>query len=205
MFLIISFSAQAQNRVGNGGNLAICGKGQVVRQAQLLDFFEAGGFDYDLPFISKIDNQDLILQDRLKVLAGLAPKLAAQYQRRLPEIKNEWDLKKDIKLTAVNDSLHAFSPKEKDCSIQQIVIRLPNLKEGKRFLVDEDLWKILTEAQKAGLVMHEMIYEHLAKLGEEDSRNARKINALIFSPRFSKMKSGEFWLFIKDLHISLYP
>jgi hypothetical protein len=33
----------------------------------------------------------------------------------------------------------------------------------------------------AGLMSHEIIYEHFSKLGEADSRKAREFNALLFN------------------------
>ena len=86
-----------------------------------------------------------------------------------------------------------------------MVIRLPELEDGKRFLVSAVYWKRLSEPRRAGLLAHELIYEHLAKLGATDSRASRKFVALLFSPKFKDMSSGDFWLFMKELKVPVYP
>ena len=192
--VLFALPASAGNRVGNGGDVVIC-----PEKSTLLDFYErppvaaAGAKDYQA-----------ILAQRIAALAKAAPKLAEQYGRRAKSIGNEIDFKADVKLTDVKDSLHAFEPDDDNCKVRQIAIR-QNQPVGKRFLIDDRSWKALDAQNKAGLILHEIIYEHLAKLGQTDSRKVRKLNAHIFSSAIETEGSGKFWLMIKDLEIPLYP
>jgi len=101
------------------------------------------------------------------------------------------------------DSLHAFEPN--GCKSRQTIIRRAVFDGNKRFAVNKALWDALSARDQAGMIMHEVIYEHFSKLGEEDSRKARKLNALLFSPELDEMNEGKFWLFVKKLEVPLYP
>lgn len=209
----------AGNRVGNGGNLVQCEepKGSDKKQLQLLDFYESFGMTG--PDLFKLDpskkdlNDKDILQNRLDLLAKVAPKLADQYSRRTKTIQNEIEFKTGVSLSLAKDAVEAFLPSDKGCSLKQVVIRKEQkpVDGEKRFLFDQTLWNKLNPEQKAGLMLHEIIYEHFAKLESKvdrekrDSRKARKLVAKIFSKDFEKLTSGEFWLYIKSLEVPVYP
>ncbi len=176
--------------MGNGGDVVFCGKSKVT----LLDFYEAR---VDLK--TKEKKHLAIAETQFSQLKEVAPRLADQYSKRLKEI----EFKDNIKLTDIKDSLHLFEPLEKNCHIYQIAIRKPIIQAGeKRFLIRKDLWNQLTPVHKAGLLSHEIIYEHLSKLGETDSIKARKLNTLLYS---ANVKKQEFWKLIKDLELPIYP
>jgi hypothetical protein len=196
-------AAFGANRVGNGGNVAICETDGQIQKILLLDFFEKDGFDFK--FETAKGDHEAILKSRLQVLQKLAPKLAAQYQRRSETIKAEWQIKDGIKIKDVEDSLHAVEPEGKDCGVKQIAVRTQDKVDGKHFIVNKKYWGKLDETNRAGLKAHEIVYEHLSKLGETDSRKARRLVSLMFSDRFDKMSGSDFWLFVKDLKLPLYP
>lgn len=193
--LFLSITIQAQNRVGNGGDVVIC-----KNNTQLLDFYE----DEKFKFESSEKSPWAIAEERVLQLKKIAPKLAPQYQERLATIKNEFEYKSDVELTDVKDSSHLFLGS--GCSIKQVAVR-KNLAVGKdfRFIISKKHWDALTPVHQAGLIMHEIVYEHFYKLGEKDSKNdsikARKVNRLLFSPA----TGTEFWTLIKDLEIPIYP
>ena len=93
-------------------------------------------------------------------------------------------------------------------SIVDLIFSLNSINEtiifyqGTTFLFDEDNWKQLDALNKAALIMHEIIYDHLYKLGERNSVKVRKMNALLFSNNFNKK---QFWELIQDLKLPIYP
>lgn len=186
--------------VGNGGNVVACETNGKVTKADLLDFYETG-----MSLKERSGNYEAIALERVTRLKELAPKLAEQYARRLESLKSEWSIREGVKLTKIEDSKHAFEPEDKNCAVQQTVVRLPELTDGKRFLVNKKFWAALSETGKAGLLMHEVVYEHFFKLGAKDSRKARQFVILMFTEKFDKMNSGDFWLYIKDLKVPVYP
>ncbi len=195
LFLFLLPLAFAGNRVGNGGNVLVC-PGKI----QLLDFYEAG----KLSATKSKDHKDL-LDERLSNLARAAPKLADQYRRRVKSIMDEIEFKKDVALSEVDDSFHAFKPSDPNCKIRQIAIRQDVPVGDKRFVFDKGLWDKLSEHDRAGLILHEIIYEHFAKLGATDSRKARRMNAYIFSTEIEKSNTGKVWKFIGELDLPIYP
>lgn len=201
LLLFTSLHSHAGNRVGNGGHVFFCPKSGKI---QTLDFYSAYGFEG--PKATNEKDEVKIAEARLEKLKPLAPKLATQYLSRLATIKGEFDMRKGERLVKVEDSLHAVEPGDKDCEVYQLIIRKETLeKDEKRFVVNEDLWKKLSPTQKAGMLTHEIIYEHFYLLGETDSARARRLNVHIFSPKIETQTQGQFWQMIKDYRIPLYP
>ena len=185
------------NRVGNGGDIVLC-----PRTQDLLDFYENAGA---VRVFQDQKNTSAVLEQVFKNLERLSPKQARQYKARAESFMTDTDFKKDVALENIKDSKHVFGPKDKNCSIKQIAIRRNETDlDGKRFIVDESLWNKLSPRGQAGLIMHEVIYEHLWKLGEEDSVRARKLNAYLFSNKAFADSQDAYWKFIKDLNLPIY-
>lgn len=85
--------------------------------------------------------------------------LLPEDRRRVKTIVDEIDFRDGVALTDVEDSMHVMLPA--GCKLQQIAIRqnvpVPN---SKRFLIDKKLWGALAPRDRAGLILHEIIYEH---------------------------------------------
>lgn len=185
------------NRVGNGGDVVDC-PGKIV----LLDFYETTLPQH--PVASDL-GFEAIAHDVLKNLERLSPAQARQYQNRLKEFLQEADFKSDVKLVNIRDSKHLFKPKQEQCKVRQIAIRKKDASSiSKRFLVDQELWDRLPEIDKAGLVLHEIVYEHFYKLGEDDSVKARSLTAYLFSQNIRSAKSVDYWKVIREMKLPLY-
>ena len=184
--------AQAQNKVGNGGKVVVC-----QDQVRLLDFYE-----------EKVDPETdgdakSTAAKAYVALAKAAPRLASVYQKRLDSITDEIEFKKDVVLTDSADSKHLFEPKQESCQVAQVALRRSQVLPGeKRFLFRQDLWDKMSASQQAGLLSHEILYEHLAKLGEVDSVKVRKLNRYLFAGAYERK---DFWRFVRDLEIPIYP
>ena len=192
-------SPGAVNKVGNGGDGIFCkNTGNEKSPGKLLDFYED-----KIILETSVTNPEVIAETQLTHLKNVAPKLAEQYLKRLKEISKEIEYMSKVSLIDIKDSKHLFKPLENECQVLQITIRkAKTISNEKPFLIREDLWKQLSPLQQAGLLTHEIIYEHLAKLGEEDSIKARKINRFLYQSEFKK---EEFWKFIKELELPIYP
>lgn len=185
------------NKVGNGGDGVFC-KDTKPSEGQLLDFYEA-----DVKFKTALKDHNAVVKERFEELQKIAPKLGAQYLNRLKDIESEFDFKSNIELTDIKDSKHLFKPGAKDCEILQIVIRKRSTTlDDKRFLVRQDLWDKLPVTDKAGLISHEIIYEHFMKLGATDSIKARTLNRYLY---LDKMDKKKFWDLVQELEIPIYP
>lgn len=196
LILMIGSSALANNKVGNGGNGVFCKSGKT-ETGTLLDFYEG-----DMKVQSSMKNPMDIAAFELARLKSVAPKLSAQYIQRLNEIQKEIDFKDNVVLATILDSNHLFVPADANCQVIQVAIRKADaLPSEKRFLIRKDLWQKMMPADQAGLITHEIIYEHFSKLGETDSIKARKMNRYLYQDD----KREDFWRFIQELKIPIYP
>lgn len=200
--ILFSSTADAGNRVGNGGHVFYCPGSDKI---QALDFYGAYGFEG--PKVGGGEKDEIaIAKARLQKLKTLAPKLHDQYGQRLTTIMDEMEFRKNDRLVLVEDSLHAVEPEDENCKAYQLIIRKAVLEKGeKRFVVNETLWKKLSPVQKAGMLTHEIIYEHFAALGETDFGRARRLNAHLYSPKIESQTTGQFWQMIKEFRMPLYP
>ena len=200
VLLLLLFNAQSYadgNRVGNGGMGVVCEK---PKTATLLDFYE-GDFFPDEKGVPKT-----LLNAKLEALKKLDLKSAEYFIKRVGTIESEFELRKGVRLSATEDSAHLFLPRPKDCKLRQLVIRRENPTSGeKRFLIDQDLWDQLSISNRTGLIAHEVIYEYFFELGEHDSRHARQYNLKLFRGDFSKMSPNEYWKWIQELKLPIYP
>lgn len=194
--LLMPLATFANNRVGNGGDIIQC-----PTKSQVLDLYESSE-----PLVKITESDEYLFAE--KILVGLklhAPDLEKQYQNRLKSMRDEIELKSEIKLINIKDSKNLFKPKDKKCKLLQIVVR-KNLKSthGKRFVIDQELWNALDAQNKAALLIHEIVYEHFFKLGMNDSVAAREFNRFMFEERFTKITKKEFWAFIASLKVPIY-
>src|SRR5665213_2956999 len=172
VLVLLFFTAKsfAGNEVGNGGNAVVC-----KTSVQLLDFYEAKVLRSVVPD-PKITGSDPyeIVKARLKLLEKIDPKSAKIFGSNLERLRQDVSFEDDISIRAIDDSAHAFVPKDPDCEVKQLaVLRKKPLPGEKRILVNNVIWKKMAPVQQAGLLLHEIIYEHLAFLGETDSAKAR--------------------------------
>jgi hypothetical protein len=200
IFLSLSSKVLAQNRVGNGGDVIVCSETAKKSKVDLLDFYEAEGkqIESTKPYAE-------IVKGRIDFLKQLSPDLGRQYLERWLKVQKDVDFRSDIELVDVKDSNHLFEPTDKRCQLKQIAIRRNITSDNqKRFIVSLNYWKQMQAVHQAGLLMHEMIYEHFFQLGENDSVKARAFNAFLFSPDFEKANPDDLWKFIKNLKIPIY-
>lgn len=179
------------NEVGNGGDVVVCSE-----SIELLDFYESRvktGTEISVTGATETE----IIKTLLTHLKTVDPKRAELFEKEAGKFVERTNFMKGAKLTDIPDSHHLFLPSQKDCKIEQIAILE---KSGKTFLVNLDLWERLSPLQKAGLIMHEVIYDHFSVLGEKNSIKARSYNSFIFGLN-SKEK---YWSFVRGLRIPFY-
>jgi hypothetical protein len=190
-----SLSWSSGNRVGNGGDVIKCAK-----ITQLLDIYEG---EIKLKKFKSTEKYKEIITAVLSNLQRLNPNQAKQYTKRFDEMTMEIEFRSDIELTDIKDEKNIF--KAKGCKLLQIAVRRNEIsKDTKRFVIDEDLWKELNETNKAALLLHELIYEHLYKLGEVDSQKARILNAYLFSAKANEEGPKEYWELVRSLKVPIY-
>lgn len=177
----MSFTASAGFKKGNGGNSVVCSD-----HSELLDFYEAGILE-GYVFEDEVSSWEVVLRDKLNVLAKAKPELALKYQNWLNEFSSDVLFLVDANLGKVNDSLHVVIPD--GCSVEQTVNQQSNpLPVEKRYWISKKHWDQLSNLDKAGLIFHEFTYRQLQS---KDSREVRHITAFVFSKGFSHLTVEE--------------
>lgn len=214
IFLFQTLGRAGINRVGNGGDVFVCrskshmvkGKAAAknsqktlpeIQTVELLDYMES-----EVPLVDYSGDHKAILKQVLEKLHAVAPQLADQYEKRLSKIEDEIHFQ-EFSLKDVQDSYEIIE--RKDCQLMQAAVRKNEIAFGeKRFTIQKLLWEKMDNHNKAGLLMHEIIYEHFFKLGEVTSVKARKVNALLFSKTLAKMTSQEFYSNLQKMDLPIY-
>jgi hypothetical protein len=177
----MSFTASAGFKKGNGGNSVVC-----PDHTELLDFYEAGILD-NYEFENSTKSWEVILEEKLNLLARAKPDLAKKYQNWLKQFNREVLFLVDVNLGKVNDSLHVIIPD--GCTVEQTVNQQSTpLPVEKRYWVSKKHWDNLSSLNKAGLIFHEFTYREMQS---KDSREVRHITAFVFSKGFDQLTVDE--------------
>lgn len=182
--LLIPFSSFSMDIVGNGGDVILCRDSvtQEIKLIELLDFYE-GTILYE---IKKYDLGDASLSflDKVEhVLLSIYqndPNRVHRYREGAQKFLENSKFLSGIELIDIPDSYHTVIPK--GCKIEQIVIQKePIFPQDKLFAVNNDLWEALNDGQKAGLILHEVIFNEALEVGHEHSIFTRYFNAFLCS------------------------
>lgn len=187
------------NRVGNGGNVVSCLK-EGKEGLQLLDLYES-----NLNLRKFVDKAEAfaIAQVAFESFKKFDQKISQQYLKSLQQIKSDIEYKSDIEIQSSNDAKIKELPV--GCKLIQIALRKNALTSiEQKFIFSKTYWEKLAPTDQAGLLIHEIIYDHFYKLGEEDSLKARKLVAYLMSEKIDQDSSEEVRNFIRSLKVPLY-
>lgn len=173
--------------IGNGGDVVVCYKDDKVtkKSVELLDFYEARELR-NIPVLMggpelSMDQKIGMALARLRVIN---PTRANRLRAYAKTAMNEVLFKRGKNLVDIPDSGHLFL--DENCKIKQIAIQeTPRFPGDPRYLIDEDLWNLLDEDGKAGLVLHEVIWRELRLAGVKNSVPVRYLNSLMFGDRLN--------------------
>ncbi|MGE9744454.1 hypothetical protein [Bdellovibrio bacteriovorus] len=164
--------------VGNGGNVISCGD-----SLRLLDYYEAEeqrGIALDL------GNESMSFQQKvyyvLHRLENVNPTRAKMYKKWFHTFDAETQWFFIGKFLPIRDSGVVIIPEV--CNIQQIAIQRPTaliMPGDQRYVIDVRLFERLSEADKAGLILHELIYREAIESGFTSSPGVRYFNQVVSS------------------------
>lgn len=159
--LLISTQPFAGHEVGNGGNVIVCKDtvSKKIASVELLDYFELRQSGGTLKLDPALGNYSAMLKDLFKSWKPVAPKRMAQYEQWLNEFEGEAGIYSGIAIPPTEDTGIFNMPI--GCEIAPVVYQRPEeeLFPGvKRYTINKDFWELLSETDKAGLILHELIY-----------------------------------------------
>lgn len=172
---------------GNGGDVLYCPSLNGPGKYEMLDLYEAKArwkieIDFGAPELSPMEKVNYVL-DRLQRI----DQFRAEYYRKVAsEFFDNALFIPDITLIDIPDSQFSYIPSH--CSLEQIAIQKePQFPGEKLYTVSKDLWDLLDNDQKAGLILHEIVFGEAIKEGHENSINTRYFMGQIASNKTSNI------------------
>lgn len=195
-------------RISGGGDGVFCydANGNSITSAKLYDFFEsdAKGWGLDRQMgaahINYADKVKIVL-DRVKTID---PELALRLRQEWEFFSKNFVLV-DAGLIGVPDIDPDVTPGA-NCKVEQVAVqKKPATPLDKYYLISRRLWTAMDEENKAGLVLHELIYKYaLDRFEPSSSRSVRFLNALLASGSgTNKLKTKAYLDILRQ--IEMYP
>ncbi len=194
--LVIALSGPAfagSTIIGNGGDVFVCDQG---KRAILLDFWGAtlleevkikladpAGYTYQEKVVSLIEKVKMRF-----------PRLAELLTQEFDFFERKKSIQSNIELPNIDDSFNKARPK--GCEQRQVAnqTQATFLMWGEPwYLIDADLWGIMSEFDRAGLVIHEILYRIGLRYGLQHSRGIQLLVALLFSDDYTSIPD-QAWL-----------
>jgi hypothetical protein len=146
--------------IGNGGNGVVCknSSGQPT-SVELLDYYELRLNGGTLSLDPSRGSYQNILNELFDRWMPHAPVRMAEYKKWLREFASETGIYSGVEIPAIPDTGTIMIPS--GCELKPIAFQRPDsevLPGVKRYSINKDLWDLMPEVQKAGLVLHELIY-----------------------------------------------
>lgn len=175
--------------LGNGGDVLVHrGIDGAILSAGLLDFYESEtqrGITRDLgdsvvPTAEKIEIA-------LKRIERLDRGRAQRYRDWYGSFMQESCFLSGVNLVDIPDSQHVQLPAGTGWAIEQIAVQQePRFPEDRRYFVNEDLWNVLDNDSRAGLILHELMYRDAIVSGTQDSVGVRYLLSVATSTRIDE-------------------
>jgi hypothetical protein len=74
----------------------------------------------------------------------------------------------------------------------------------KKYIINQDLWSLLNNTNKAGLILHEIVYSDAIMRGQNNSIYARYFNALLSSKEITKLSQKEYKKIMRKTRLKQY-
>jgi hypothetical protein len=120
------------------------------------------------------------------------PQLALALRTEIANFEARNVKETDIELEDINDSYHKF--RLPGCHVEQIANQsLPMFEDDPWVLINGNLWNLLDAFDKAGLVIHEVLYRIGLKHGLEHSIGIRYLTGLLFQEDLKQVNDQQ-WI-----------
>jgi len=199
---LLAQPAEGGKEIGNGGDVVVCrDRNDLITSVELLDFYEARtlrNVHHDL------GSNDLSIDEKIQIainrLHPFSLQLAEKFQTNANKFMSEASFLPNITLIDIPDSLHLIIPN--GCTVEQIIIQKdPIYPEDFRYIINKDLWDILDNDNKAGLILHEIIYQDSISRAQTNSTQTRYFNAILTSAQFEKFNNKRMAQLFKSVGI----
>lgn len=185
LLVIPSALATVPNDAGNGGYGIVCKNPNGSLRVMLLDFYEAKfrKIFYSLGINNTVEEKVRVALDRL---GRLDDKRAKRYQERADSFMKNASFFPNITLRGKIDFVTGII--ENGCDVGLVALqKKPRFEEDKLYTISEDLWKGMNNDHRAGLILHEIVYQDALDSGQPDSVGTRYFVGTIASKKLEAM------------------
>lgn len=184
--LLFSLNVWAGNEKGNGGNVLACFWAGTMRYT-LVDFFE----NPDVNQWQDIISWELTVQAKINEIKQWSPQRGALLYDRLDTFVRYVQFKNGGQFSSSGDIGPVVIPD--GCNVVQAATQFFNKKTQRyEFFLNTDVWVELSEFQKAGLVLHEILLTEAVESGHETSKRTRELNAKLWANDFANKGADYF-------------
>lgn len=177
--------------VGNGGDVVVCDSNYESmndKKMMILDYYQASN---DWGMMPDLGGTELSVDEKVHLviqrIAKKDPNRAALYAEYYNSFWDEAEILTYGYFPEIPDDGPISLPGA-DCVVEQAAYQQkPILDHDKRYYFKGELWQKLDSDERAGLILHEIIYRETISAGEKDSRTARYFNALAASGHIHQM------------------
>lgn len=185
LILALSFPMLAfasGSTIGNGGNGVLCNKGMPNQTIEVLDYYELRLNGGSIQLNSSIGNYLVILNELFNRWQIVAPKRMDLYRKWLKDFSQEAGFVPGVNIPSINDT--GIVTLAANCELTGLAFQRSDdevYPGSNRYIINKDLWVLLPEEQKAGLVLHELIYREAIHLAHRTSYPTRYFNGYLSS------------------------
>ena len=198
MLLPLASHAAGGSTAGNGGDIVVCPNVPGQPEYRLLDFYEMDFYDKKTPLLpaepaAPEEKVRLVIQD----IARQSPLRGEAY---IDELNHFWEratIKNEV--PEIKDSRHLMLPT--GCHVEQVMVqkRADNVPS---YEVNGPLWNKLSPVEKAGTILHEIIYGEAIELGRENSTGTRAFLRYLLRDNTWKEKRDGIYEIARDTKVN---
>jgi hypothetical protein len=186
---------------GNGGGVVVCRdpETQAIQSVELLDFYEAKVIqsrvldmgEKTIPWTEKIETV-------FKKLDRLSPTRSKKYRKIYERFFNEAKMIPNANLTYIDDAANIVLPL--GCTKEQAsILKTPEFPGEKRYTMSQFLWDKMDNDSKAGLILHEIIYQEGLAWDHKNSKPTRFLTGLLTSTEINQYTPDLFSKLVLDI------
>jgi hypothetical protein len=193
--LISGFSTNvwAGHSVGGGG-------AGILQSIKLYDYYEAEKLNQAVIDLGTGASYQDMAEVALNRLARLSPGRARRYHDHIQAFEQDAVMLDDSSLFPVPDLGPGAIAPPAGCSLVQLAFQKePQFPGEKRYRVNGELWRSMSEEAKAGLVLHEVIYREAMSYGLENSVGARYFNATFAQKSSEHLSAQDFFAILRAI------
>ncbi|MGE3757745.1 MAG: hypothetical protein AB7H97_08315 [Pseudobdellovibrionaceae bacterium] len=182
------------SETGNGGGVVVCRNASTgaIEKVELLDFYEARVLrNLKINMGAVGDSFQIKVEKTRQKLAKVSPLRAAKYKNMFSKFSSEAVFIPDAELTYIDDAANVVVPV--GCKKEQAsILNEPEFPGDPRYTISKDLWDRMDNDSKAGLILHEIIYQEGLTFEHVNSKPTRYILGLLASTAIDNLNPEQF-------------